>query len=85
MKLTRLELRRFTAFEDAEFEFASGVNVLIGENGSGKSHVLKLVYCLNESVRRYESNEGLDGSPRKLEEIITQMLVSVFQPDELGR
>lgn len=85
MKLTRLELHRFSAFEDALFEFAPGVNVLIGENGSGKSHVLKLVYCLNESVRRYESGEGLDGSPRKLEEIITQMLVSVFQPDELGR
>lgn len=35
----------------AVFDFASGVNVLIGENSTGKSHVLKLVYCLNESVR----------------------------------
>ncbi len=85
MKLTRLELHRFTAFEEAVFDFASGVNVFIGENGTGKSHVLKLVYCLNESVRRYESDEGLDGSPRKLDEILTEMLVSVFQPDELGR
>ena len=85
MKLTRLELHRFTAFEEAVFDFASGVNVLIGENGTGKSHVLKLVYCLNESVRRYESSEGIDASPRELDEILAEMLVSVFQPDELGR
>jgi ABC-type lipoprotein export system ATPase subunit len=85
VKLTRLELHRLTAFEDAVFDFASGVNVLIGENGTGKSHVLKLIYCLNESVRRYESDEGLDASPRELDDILTEMLVSVFQPDELGR
>ena len=85
VKLTRLELHRFTAFENAVFDFASGVNVVIGENGTGKSHVLKLVYCLNESVRRYKSNEGLDASPRELDEILTEMLVSVFQPDELHR
>lgn len=85
MKLKRLELHRFTAFEHAVFELAPGVNVLIGENGTGKSHVLKLVYCLNESVRRFSSGEGLDGSPRELEAILEEMLVSVFQPDELHR
>ena len=44
MKLRHLELHRFTAFETAKFEFTPGVNVLIGENGTGKSHVLKLIY-----------------------------------------
>lgn len=85
MKLSRLELRRFTAFEDAVFEFAPGVNVLIGENGTGKSHVLKLAYCLNEAVRRHVSGEGLDGTPRELKDILEQLLVAVFQPDELHR
>jgi ABC-type polar amino acid transport system ATPase subunit len=89
VKLRRLELHRFTAFEAAQFEFTSGVNVLIGENGTGKSHVLKLIYVLSESVRRFSSGEGLDGSRRKqslsIEEILTEMFQAVFQPDELHR
>ncbi|HET7506497.1 MAG TPA: AAA family ATPase, partial [Kofleriaceae bacterium] len=87
MKLRHLELKRFTAFEAAEFEFASGVNVLIGENGTGKSHILKLIYVLSESVRRFVSGEGLDGARRKLtlEETLTEMFQAVFQPDELHR
>jgi energy-coupling factor transporter ATP-binding protein EcfA2 len=85
VKLARLKLRRFTAFEEAVFDFAPGINVLIGENGTGKSHILKLVYCLNESVRRYVSGEGLNGTPRALRDIVAEMLASVFQPDDLGR
>jgi energy-coupling factor transporter ATP-binding protein EcfA2 len=87
VKLKRLELNRFTAFEEASFDFESGVNVLIGENGTGKSHVLKLIYSVQESVRRHVTGEGLGASVRatSLEEILGEMLVSVFQPDELGR
>lgn len=87
MKLRQLELHRFTAFETAHFEFTPGVNVLIGENGTGKSHVLKLIYVLSESVRRFTSGEGLDGTRRKLtlDELLTEMFQAVFQPDELHR
>jgi energy-coupling factor transporter ATP-binding protein EcfA2 len=87
VKLVRLELERFTAFEKATFEFASGVNVMIGENGTGKSHVLKLIYCLSESIRRHATGEGLDQTVRKpeLREVLAETLAAVFQPDELGR
>jgi AAA ATPase domain len=87
VKLRHLELQRFTAFETARFEFTPGVNVLIGENGTGKSHVLKLIYVLSESVRRFTSGEGLDGGRRKLtlDELLTEMFQAVFQPDELHR
>lgn len=87
MKLVRLELERFTAFEKASFDFASGVNAIIGENGTGKSHVLKLIYCLAESIRRRTTGEGLDQSVRKpeLEDLLAEALAAVFQPDDLGR
>lgn len=87
MKLVRLELERFTAFENATFEFGSGVNVIIGENGTGKSHVLKLIYCLSESIRRHATGEGLDQAVHKrdLADVLAEMLAAVFQPDELGR
>ncbi len=43
-KLTRLQLENFTAFRALDVTFAPGVNVLIGTNGTGKTHALKLLY-----------------------------------------
>ncbi|WP_433933851.1 ATP/GTP-binding protein [Sorangium cellulosum] len=82
MKLTRLTLREFTVFSDAAFDFAPGVNVLIGENGTGKSHVLKVVYALTEAARRFAAGEGLEGAAEpKLDDLVRGMLMGVFQPD----
>lgn len=39
-----LTLKNFTAFEEASFEFVPGINVFIGENGTGKTHVMKVLY-----------------------------------------
>jgi len=47
--LKRLHLKNFTVFADADFEFSPGLNVLVGTNGTGKSHVLKLGYAV-ESI-----------------------------------
>lgn len=40
-----LRLQNFTVFKDATFEFVPGINVLIGPNGSGKTHVMKAMYA----------------------------------------
>ena len=45
MTITRLALKNFTVFADAKFAFCPGINVLIGANASGKTHVLKLLYA----------------------------------------
>jgi energy-coupling factor transporter ATP-binding protein EcfA2 len=44
-----LSLKNFTVFESVEIEWSSGLNVLIGANGTGKTHLLKLLYCLQSS------------------------------------
>lgn len=43
-----LKLKNFTAFDEIEFEFSPGINVLIGGNSTGKTHVLKLLYCFRK-------------------------------------
>jgi energy-coupling factor transporter ATP-binding protein EcfA2 len=53
--LKRLHLQNFTVFADADFEFSPGLNVLVGTNGTGKSHVLKLGYGI-EIVREQVKN-----------------------------
>lgn len=48
--LKRLHIQNFTAFADADFTFGPGLNVLVGTNGTGKSHVLKLGYAVTQTV-----------------------------------
>jgi predicted ATPase len=48
--LKRLHLQNFTVFADADFEFGPGLNVLVGTNGTGKSHVLKVGYAIAQAV-----------------------------------
>ena len=43
--LKHLLVRNFTVFADAEFVFSPGLNIIVGANGTGKSHVLKLGYA----------------------------------------
>ncbi|WP_205230203.1 AAA family ATPase [Azospira oryzae] len=43
--LEHIKLERFTAFEKFSLKFSPGLNVFIGENGCGKTHLLKLVYA----------------------------------------
>ena len=42
---TSLNLHNFTVFADQTFEFVPDLNVLVGENGTGKTHVMKALYA----------------------------------------
>ena len=61
----KLNLHNFTAFRKAEFEFANGINVFVGENGTGKTHVMKMLYAFQLAEAR--------------EEDIRQILKDLFQ------
>ena len=45
MTITRMELERFTAFEALDFRPSPGINVLVGANGTGKTHLMKVAYA----------------------------------------
>jgi len=44
-KITHIKLENLTAFGQFEQDFSSGVNILIGVNGTGKTHLLKTLYA----------------------------------------
>ena len=48
MTLTRVRLERFTAFEELDLELSPGINVLVGANGTGKTHLMKVCYAACE-------------------------------------
>ncbi len=49
MALTRVELENFTAFRSLKLDLCPGVNVLIGANGTGKTHLMKVCYAACDS------------------------------------
>jgi len=51
MRLTSLRLRRFRNHSDSWFDFGDGTNILLGDNGHGKTNVVEAIsyLCLTKS------------------------------------
>lgn len=45
MSLTKIQCERFTAFEKITVDFSTGINVFVGANGTGKTHLMKIAYA----------------------------------------
>ena len=41
-----LRLTNFTAFAEASFDFSPTINIFVGENGTGKTHLMKVLYAV---------------------------------------
>lgn len=44
MKISHLELENVTVFDKIDIALDRGINIFIGENGTGKTHILKILY-----------------------------------------
>lgn len=84
--LKRLELDNLTLFPHARLDFAPGLNVIVGENGTGKSHLLKAAYSVIANAYE-QANEPSVAAPTKvlLQKGIADKLIKVFRPESLGR
>ena len=45
MSIKSIELKNFTVFNDLKLNFSKGINILVGENGTGKTQLLKAIYA----------------------------------------
>lgn len=45
MTISAIQLERFTAFQKNRIDFSPGLNVLVGANGTGKTHLMKVAYA----------------------------------------
>lgn len=51
MNIKNVKLENYTVFENVNIDFVDGINILIGENATGKTHLLKLLYAACQSNR----------------------------------
>ena len=74
--IERLKLKNFTTFGDIDISFSSGVNVIIGENGTGKTHLLKAAYGLCAGNAGFKDKPDVDKSD--IESAITDKLLRIY-------
>lgn len=70
MTITKIALQRFTAFHNLRLDLSPGVNVFVGANGTGKTHLMKVAYA------------ACDIS--KTQRPFSEKLVRVFLPKDLA-
>ena len=79
--LTSAKFKNFTTLPNDELKFAAHLNIIVGENGLGKSHVLKAMY----SLLKVQSNKNIELTKSALEKAYAEKLVAVMRPESLGR
>lgn len=80
-----LKLKNFTAFRNLEIDFSPKINVIIGENGTGKTHLLKAAYALSSGNKLFSKQSEVETSD--LKDFLTERLLRLFIPldNKLGK
>ena len=83
--IERLELKNFTVFSEIALDLSPKINVIIGENGTGKTHLLKAAYGLCAGATLIKNKP--DPSKDDLDVALTSKLLSIFMPleNKLGK
>lgn len=67
MSIKKIELNNFTVFENMTVPFSRGINIMLGENGIGKTHIMKVLYAACQASKH--------------DVAFSQKTVMVFRPD----
>lgn len=80
MKIQNLKINNFMLFEETSIDWSKNINVIFGENSTGKTTLLKLMY----SVLKPLGKNDLTQMPKELtEKMFVEKLLGVFRPDEM--
>lgn len=69
-KIVHLHLKKFIAFSDLSIDFSPGINIIIGENGTGKTQLLKAILALS----------GLEARSEHADEQLARKLCRLYHP-----
>jgi len=67
-----IKIENFTLFKKEKLNFSKGINIFIGENGTGKSQILKLIYSIIKANNRDD----------RFNEAIVDEFKGVFRPTD---
>ena len=81
--IKQLTLSGFTTFAENQFNFCKGVNVIIGLNGTGKTHLLKSMEATIQAGNTLYNSSSQ--AKERFEGLLADNLIEYFKPMQLGR
>ena len=61
LSIDNISIKNITVFNDLEIDFSKGINIIIGQNGTGKTSLLKMIYAAcewsNEKIYQNKSKD----------------------------
>ena len=84
LKINTLILNHFMLFENAEFNWSKNINIICGENSTGKTTLLKVMYSILKPLGKGHK----EAVTKEIEEkMFVDKLQGVFRPDgmKIGR
>jgi len=89
IKVKSISIENFTVFKSENLEFSDGLNIVVGENGTGKSHLLKLLYALIISMNNASDDSSFIeemgvSEDEHISSVTQDHLMRIFKPDDLN-
>lgn len=81
MTINRVKLDNFMVFDHLDIKFSPNINIISGENNTGKTAVIKLIYSLLKGYSEALLSKG-DVTKKKVESNLVSKLQGVFRPDK---
>jgi hypothetical protein len=80
MTIKSFSLENFGPLDAISANRLGGINLIIGANSTGKTFLLKALYA----IQRAQEETGRGDDRRSLEDVLSEKLYWVFQPERLG-
>ena len=79
-KIQEVKLENYGAIDKFQCNHFSNINLIIGENGTGKTFLLKALYSAVRSMEEYRRGDDI----KTISEVLSEKLRWTFQVDWLG-
>ncbi|HOY84019.1 MAG: ATP-binding protein [Candidatus Cloacimonetes bacterium] len=73
-----LYLKNFTVFDDLRIDLSNKINIIMGVNGTGKTHILKVLYAMCKANGDVSADNNMSEEEKR--DISSSMITGVFKP-----
>jgi len=80
IRMENVSFKNFLAFKNNEFQICNGINLFIGDNDTGKTCIIKMMYAMAKSWEIYSRKEYYEKVAFK--KVLGEKMFDIFQPRE---
>lgn len=78
-KIKNIRIKNYMIFDSLDLDFSKDINIICGENSTGKTVLLKIIYSILKSYRDAEKDKN--PSVETFERYLLEKIQGVFRPD----